>query len=95
MIGKQTCDALRPIWIQKMKKHNVCCCICHVKIKELCVKFNHMQLKFGLHPYFHYDCEAVCEGIDDSNTFGCMGSHAIHSNYIALWEVMVCFKDPP
>jgi hypothetical protein len=94
VISKQTCDALRPFWIQKMKEHNVCCCIYHVEIEELCVKFDHMRLKFGLNSYFHYDCEVVCEGVDDSNIVGCMGSHAIYSSYIALWEVMVCPNDP-
>jgi hypothetical protein len=94
VIGKQACDALHPFWIQKMKEHNVCCCIYHVEIEELCVKFNHMWLKSRLHSYFHYDYEVVCEGVDDSNTVGCMGSHAIYSSHIALWEAMVCPKDP-
>jgi hypothetical protein len=69
--------------------------ICHVKLKELRLRFNYMCEKFGLHSNFHCDCEVVCDYddyfIDDS---GHMRKHATYLGLITLWEVVVCTKVP-
>lgn len=51
-----------------------------------------MHQKTRLHSDFHYDYEAICEGIDGHNT-NCMGFHATFLGLIALWEAIVCPKD--
>lgn len=49
VIGKWAFDSLRLYWAKKIKNHNVCYYIYHVKMEELRVGLNHMQQKVGLH----------------------------------------------
>ncbi len=76
-----------------MKDYNVCCCIYHVEMAELRVGFNHMRQKSRLHLEIHCQCEAICGAINDS-PINCVGSHASYLGLIALWEAIVCPKDP-
>jgi len=65
----------------------------HIEMEELKVQFNHMRQKFGLYSEIHCQCKAICGTTNDSPT-SCVGSYAIYPNIIALWEVIVCPKDP-
>jgi hypothetical protein len=65
----------------------------HIEMEELRVGFNHMRQKFGLHSEIHYQCKTICGTIDDSPT-SCVGSHATYFNITAVWEAVVCPKDP-
>jgi hypothetical protein len=93
IIGKQTFDLLHLYWVKIMKDWNVYCCIYHVKMEELRMGLNHMKQKSRLHLKAHYDCEAICGVIDESQST-CVDSHATYPGITRLWKAIVCPKDP-
>jgi hypothetical protein len=47
VIGKRSFDVQHPFFVKKMMEHNVCYCIYHVEMDELCIGLNNMHTKFG------------------------------------------------
>ena len=59
IIGKQMFDSLKPFYVNTLEKKNVCCCIYHVEIDELCIGYNFMREKSSLHN--SSECTCKCE----------------------------------
>jgi len=92
VISKRSFDSLHPFWVKSLER-NVCCCIYHVELKELKVGFNCMKINSGLHDGCTCSFEEVCQTINGFKE-GCVAKHATFLGLIAMWESIICPRDP-
>jgi len=89
IIGKRMCNVQCPLFVKKMKEHNIYYYIYHAEMNKLHIGLN-MHTTSNIHWNYGYNCEEVYQS-NNLNSSICYGSlnKNTYPNLISLWELVV------